>query len=100
MSYVKDLEVLMITIIKRVKYAKTFVVILDMRHGYVAFWYMDLNTGLELELGHSYVTSASSYLMNLVNIHFFMVSLALLKSVLFQHSLVALSFNSLYNFTG
>lgn len=59
-SYLKDPEVLMITITKRVEYAKTFIMILDMRHEYVAFWYMDLSMGLELQLGHSYVTSASS----------------------------------------
>lgn len=50
----------MITITKRVEYAKTCIMILDMRHGFVAFWYMDLSMGLKLELGDSYVTSTSS----------------------------------------
>lgn len=50
----------MITITKRVEYVGTFIMILNMRHEYVAFLYMDLSMGLELELDHSYVTSSIS----------------------------------------
>lgn len=41
----KDPEVLVITITERVGYVKTFIMILDMRHEYVAFWYTDLSMG-------------------------------------------------------